>query len=103
MPSQIGKLKYIFVILLGIISASVVGYSWFYSIPLKKCEGAGNWYVWQERKCYARIYLPTITGRQPGEPAKMDFHDDAKTASNARAVKAAAAPANQTPEVPAKP
>ena len=87
MPSQIGKLKYVFVLLLGLISASILAYSWLYSIPNKKCEAAEGWFSWKYRKCYAPIAISTITGRKPGEPVKVDFHDDARKASNARAVR----------------
>ncbi|MDV6331763.1 hypothetical protein [Asticcacaulis sp. 201] len=90
MPSQIGKLKYLFVILLGVLSISVIGYSLLYGIPSRKCEGAGGWFSWKDRHCYAPIAISQITGRKNGEPAKIDFHDDALKASNARAVNGAA-------------
>ncbi|ESQ85931.1 hypothetical protein AEAC466_01755 [Asticcacaulis sp. AC466] len=90
MPSQIGKLKYLFVILLGVLSISVVGYSLLYGIPSRKCEGSGGWFSWKDRQCYAPIAISQITGRKNGEPAKIDFHDDALKASNARAVNGAA-------------
>lgn len=93
MPSQIGKLKYIFVFVLGILSASIVGYGWLYGIPSKKCEAAEGWFSWKDRQCYAPIAISTITGRKTGEPVKVDFHDDARKASNARAVKESNAPA----------
>lgn len=86
MPSQIGKLKYIFVILLAVCSAAIVGYGWLYDIPRKKCESAGAWFSWKDRGCYAPIALSTITGRKNGEAAKIDFHDDARKASNERVV-----------------
>ena len=90
MPSQIGKLKYIFIILLGLCSASIVGYSWLYSIPNKKCEAAAGWFSWNDRKCYAPIAISNITQRKNGEPATIDYHDDALKASNARAANGAA-------------
>lgn len=96
MPSQIGKLKYLFVLLLGIISVGTVSYGWLYGIPSKKCEAAEGWFSWKDRQCYAPIAISTITGRKAGEPVKIDFHDDARKASNARAVKDVAAPAAAT-------
>jgi hypothetical protein len=89
MPSQIGKLKYIFIIVLGLCSAGIVGYGWLYDIPRKKCDAAEGWFSWKDRKCYVPIALSTITGRKDGEPARVDFHDDARKASNARAVNSA--------------
>ncbi|MGN6364567.1 hypothetical protein [Asticcacaulis taihuensis] len=93
MPSQIGKLKYVFIILLGLCSAGIVGYGWLYDIPKKKCESAQGWYSWKAHKCYAPIALSTITGRpngnKDGEKATIDYHDDALKASNARAVNGA--------------
>ena len=86
MPSQIGKLKYIFIILLGLCSAGIVGYSWLYSIPNKKCAAAAGWFSWKDRKCYAPIAISNITQRKNGEPATIDYHDDALKASNARDV-----------------
>ena len=89
MPSQIGKLKYIFLIVLGLCSAAIVGYGWFYDIPKKKCENAAGWYSWKAHKCYAPIAISTLTGRKDGKPATIDYHDDARKASNARAVNSA--------------
>jgi hypothetical protein len=89
MPSQIGKLKYIFVIVLGLFSVAIVSYGWLYDIPRKKCDAAEGWFSWKDRKCYAPIALSTITGRKDGETATVDYHDDARKASNARAVNSA--------------
>jgi len=93
MPSQIGKLKYIFIIVLSLCSAAIVGYGWLYDIPRKKCDAAEGWFSWKDRQCYAPIALSTITGRpngnKDGEPATVDYHDDALKASNARAINSA--------------
>ena len=74
MPSQIGKLKYIFVGLLFIVSASLVTYGLMYGIPKRKCEAAGGWYTFKYHTCRAPIYLPSLTHRKPGDPATLDFH-----------------------------
>jgi len=72
MPSQIGKLKYLFVLLMGLASIAIVSYGWLYSIPKKKCEGAGGWYSWKAHKCYTPVRIENITGRKAAEPAKTD-------------------------------
>jgi hypothetical protein len=94
MPSHIGKLKYLFLILLIISCTGIIGYGVLYQIPQQKCEKAQGWWSFKYRKCYAPIYLPSITGRKPGEPDKsnvtVDFHEEARTASNAKAVAQAA-------------
>jgi len=94
MPSQIGKLKYVFLGLFFVISASLVTYGWMYGIPKRKCEAAGGWYTFKYHTCSAPVYLPSITHRKPGDPATVDFHEDSKKASNAVAVEQAPAPAS---------
>ncbi len=98
MPSQIGKLKYIFLIVLGLCSAAIVSYGWFYDIPKRKCDAAAGWYSWKAHKCYAPIAISTLTQRKNGEPATVDYHDDARKASNARAVNSAVNSAAATSE-----
>jgi hypothetical protein len=88
MKSQIGKLKYVFVIVLAVCCALISGWELLYAIPLKKCDAAGGWFSMRYR-CVMPTYLPTLTGRKPGEPSKIDFHDADRKASNAEAAKAA--------------
>ena len=90
MPSQIGKLKYIFLTLFGVLSIAIVGYGWMYSIPKKKCDAAQGWFSMKTRKCYAPVAISSFTKREDGK-ADIDMHDDARSASNERAVNAAAA------------
>jgi hypothetical protein len=82
MPSQIGKLKYLFLGLLLIGCAALSAYSLIYAIPARKCDAAGGWFSYRYHQCAAPLYLPSITHRKPGEPASINFHDDAKKASN---------------------
>ncbi|MDI7775425.1 hypothetical protein [Asticcacaulis sp. EMRT-3] len=101
MKSQIGKLKYVFIILLGLTSAAITAWTLLYQIPQKKCDAAGGWFSYRYRNCETPIYLPTLTGRKPGAPetsVTIDFHDGDKKASNAQTVNRAAktaAPAHQ--------
>ena len=85
MPSNIGKLKYILLFTLLIMCGGIVAYGLLYQIPQRKCEAAGGWFSFKYRQCSTPLYLPNLTGRKAGEPAKMDFHEDAKKASNSGA------------------
>ncbi len=99
MPSHIGKLKYLFLILLIISCTGIISYGVLYQIPRQKCEKSQGWWSDKFRKCYAPVYLPSITGRKPGEPDKsnvmVDFHDEAKKASNAKGATPAASASAQ--------
>lgn len=83
MPSQIGKLKYVFVITLAICCSLILGWQFLYQIPQKKCEAAGKWFSMRYRECATPIDLPTLTGRKKGEPATIDYHDKTNTAGDA--------------------
>lgn len=75
MPSNIRYLKYWFLGLLLVGVTLTAGYDLLYGKPKRQCDAAGNWWSWKDRHCYAPIYLPTITHRQPGEPSTIDWHD----------------------------
>jgi hypothetical protein len=74
MPSNIRYLKYVFLGVLAALCIGIVAYDVLYGIPKKKCDDAHNWWSWQDRKCYAPVYLPTLTGRKAGEPSTIDWH-----------------------------
>ncbi|HTI68207.1 MAG TPA: hypothetical protein VL460_11740 [Caulobacteraceae bacterium] len=50
--------------------AAAVGYQIMYVIPAQKCEEAGHWWDPSTRACATPIYLPHITGRPVGTPAR---------------------------------
>ncbi len=79
MRSSIGNLKYVFVALIFVISAGLTAYEWLYVIPAHKCDAAHDWWSAHARKCYEPIYLPSITGRKPGEKV-IDWHEKARPA-----------------------
>jgi len=85
MPSQIGKLKYILLFTLLIVCGGIVGYGLLYQIPQRKCEASGGWFSFRYRSCSTPLYLPTLTGRKPGAPEKMDFHEESGKASRVSA------------------
>ncbi|MGZ3298324.1 MAG: hypothetical protein ACXU8O_04880 [Asticcacaulis sp.] len=91
MPSNFKLFKYVFLGVLLFLVTVISGYEMLYGIPKKKCDEAGNWWSWKYRSCAVPVYLPTITGRKPGEAAKgssasvtIDFHEEAKKASNGK-------------------
>jgi hypothetical protein len=67
MRSSIPRLKWIF---LGLFAAGSVA-MWIYHLvwvwPEDRCVAAGRWWDSDQRVCAQPIYLPDITGRQPGE------------------------------------
>jgi hypothetical protein len=50
--------------------AGAVAYQFMYVIPAQKCEEAGSWWEPSTRVCATPIYLPHITGRPIGAPAR---------------------------------
>jgi hypothetical protein len=53
---------------LGVVLA--FGYQLMYVIPAQKCETVGHWWEPSTRICATPIYLPHITGRPIGTPAR---------------------------------
>ena len=51
MPSHIGKLKYLAIVLLLIGCGFSVGYGLLYGIPKKKCDEKHGWFSWKYRTC----------------------------------------------------
>lgn len=74
------RLKYVALGLFLVLSGCLLAYNHFIAAPRQKCEQAGAWWSNKDRVCAAPIYLPTITGREPGKSeATIDWHED-KTA-----------------------
>ena len=67
MRSNIPRLKWIF---LGLFTVGCIGV-WLYHLlwvwPEDRCDAAGRWWDPDTRICAQPIYVPNITGRQPGE------------------------------------
>jgi hypothetical protein len=51
MPSQIGKLKYVALVLLLIGCGLSVAYGVFYGIPKKKCDAQHGWFSFKYQTC----------------------------------------------------
>lgn len=73
------RLKLIALGVLAVASAGMVTYHLTITAPKQKCAEAGAWWSDKDRKCFAPVYLPSLTGRKPGESATIDWHED-KTA-----------------------
>ncbi|MDO1560052.1 hypothetical protein Q0812_11500 [Brevundimonas sp. 2R-24] len=67
MNRSLTRLRLIFVALfvLGVVGVGV--YQIYWAGPQKECEGRGDWWDPATRICGDVIYIPNITGRQPGE------------------------------------
>ncbi|MFN3536483.1 MAG: hypothetical protein ACK4Y4_03455 [Brevundimonas sp.] len=61
------RLGFLFLIIFAILLIGVVIFRVFWTAPGDRCEAAGGWYDLERRECAQRIYIPDITGRQPGE------------------------------------
>lgn len=59
----------------GVVAA--FGYQFLYVIPAQKCESVGHWWDASTRRCATPIYLPHITGRPIGTPARARAAVDA--------------------------
>ena len=67
MNTTLNRLKWIFLGLFAAGCAGVWAYHLFWVWPSQRCEAAGRWWDGSTRVCAQPIYIPDITGRQPGE------------------------------------
>lgn len=61
------RLGFLFLIIFAVLLIGVVLFRVFWTAPGERCEARGGWYDLETRTCAQRIYVPDITGRQPGE------------------------------------
>ncbi|MFN3816288.1 hypothetical protein [Brevundimonas sp.] len=61
------RLGFLFLIVFAVLLIGVVIFRVFWTAPGDRCEADGGWYDIQTRTCATPIYIPDITGRQPGE------------------------------------
>ena len=67
MNLTINRLKWIFLGLFAVGCVAVWVYHLMWVWPGQRCEAAGRWWDGATRTCAQPIYIPDITGRQPGE------------------------------------
>lgn len=67
MNRTIDRLKWIFLALFAVGCAGVWAYHLLWVWPGDRCEAAERWWDPDTRTCAQPIYIPDITGRQPGE------------------------------------
>lgn len=67
MNLTINRLKWIFLGLFAVACAGIWIYHLLWVWPGDRCEAAERWWDGATRTCAQPIYIPDITGRQPGE------------------------------------
>ena len=67
MSLTLTRLKWIFLGLFAVSCAAIWAYHLFWVWPGDRCERAERWWDGSTRTCAQPIYIPDITGRQPGE------------------------------------
>jgi hypothetical protein len=61
------RLGFIFLAIFAVLMVGVLAFERFWVAPGDRCEAEGGWYDRETRTCAQPIYIPDITGRQPGE------------------------------------
>ena len=61
------RLSFIFLAIFAVLMVGVLVFERFWVAPGDRCEAGGGWYDRETRTCAQPIYIPDITGRQPGE------------------------------------
>jgi hypothetical protein len=64
------RIRLIFIGLFILAVGGVWIYDSRYVRPMKECEKHGGWWDERDLKCAHVVYLPTLTHRAPGAPAK---------------------------------
>ncbi len=72
------RLKLIGLVIFLVGGGISLGYALLYQWPKQECESNGGWYTFKYRKCAYPVYLPTLTGRKPGEPRKVIWPGEKK-------------------------
>ncbi len=65
MPSQIGRLKWIFVAVFFTLSMAITAWQWIYVIPQQKCDKKGWWWSERDMKCYQPMRIVDMPGYRP--------------------------------------
>ncbi len=61
------RIALLFAVVFAICVAGVFAFQHFWVEPGDRCEARGGWWDLSGRTCATPIYIPDITGRQPGE------------------------------------
>lgn len=61
------RLAFLFLAIFAVLAVGVVAFERFWVAPGDRCEAEGGWYDIESRTCATPIYIPDITGREPGE------------------------------------
>ena len=61
------RLAFLFLAIFAVLMVGVFAFERFWVAPGDRCEAEGGWYDIETRTCATPIYIPDITGREPGE------------------------------------
>ncbi|WP_122466917.1 hypothetical protein [Brevundimonas lutea] len=61
------RLTLMFAACFAVVLAGIFAFEHFFADPRDRCEAEGGWYDLSGRECAIPIYIPDITGREPGE------------------------------------
>jgi hypothetical protein len=61
------RLAFLFLAIFAVLMVGVFAFERFWVAPGDRCEAEGGWYDIESRTCATPIYIPDITGREPGE------------------------------------
>lgn len=61
------RLAFLFLAVFAVLVACIIVFHIYWKEPGERCEAQGGWYDIEARVCATPIYIPDITGRQPGE------------------------------------
>ena len=59
--------SFIFLAIFAVLIVGMLAFERFWVAPGDRCEAEGGWYDIESRTCAQPIYIPDITGREPGE------------------------------------
>lgn len=84
------RLTIMFASLFAVSTAAMLIHQHFWLDPAERCEKSGRWYYAADRSCITPLYIPDITGREPGQSRA-----DASAARNREVVELEAEAARQ--------
>lgn len=69
MPSQIGRLKWVFLAIFFTFSMAITAWQWLYVIPRQKCEAKHWWWSEKYRECDQPLRIVDMPGYHRVLPA----------------------------------
>lgn len=72
------RITLLFGLVFAVAVLGVLGFQRYWVAPGDRCEAGGGWWDMNSRTCAIPIYIPDITGRQPGESRQDASRRDAR-------------------------